>query len=1518
MLTRDNIADVYSLAPMQESMFFDSLRNPASNTYFEQLSFRQNGVLDITSIEAAFNVLLERHDVLRAVFVQKTTDRPLQVIMKERRVPFFFRDLRGEADPQGIIDAYRKQDEEKGFQLAQDVLMRVAVLQLEDELYELVWTWHHILMDAWCVQQLQQEFFRIYAAIVSGQKIVLPPVKPYKKYIEWLNTRDLAAGRLFWEEYLQGYEDLASLHPLQRQTGEGYGIRKADLLLDEKLSADLKALAAACRVTISTLCQAIWGVLLSKYHGSPDVIFGSVVSGRPPSVEGIETMMGLFINTLPVRLRYEGAESFATLLKSMQKNAVNAESHHYLSLAEIQAASAQRQPLFDHILLFQNFPVTGMTADAGSAPAAAGPLQLHKTTSFQRFFYDLNIFFFTGGPGLFIEMKFNEQVYEPAFAAQVLQHFRVLAQQVTANPDMAVKDLLLTDQDTRELLTRFSGSNSSVSYAFSDLKALLEHQVAATPNLIAVHCNGRELSYRELHRQANMLAGLMTGRYGIGTSAVVAIMMPRSEMLVAALLAVIKTGAAFLPIDAAMPAARKHSILQEAQVSLLIIPAGDMLEVVDFYGGPVLAPDVEMPLEQEAYNNPAIALQPQDLAYVLYTSGSSGQPKGVGITHGSFSNYVQWANSYYFKEAARVIFPFFTALSFDLTLTSIFTTLTNGGALHVYESDDVHQVLDHIFRHPHINTVKLTPAHISLLPHLQVPATGITRAIVGGEALTALQIDTLKMLNSSMHVYNEYGPTEATIGCTVKEVMPGEKVSVGYPVANAAIYILDENRQLQAPGIAGEIFIGGKVLAAGYYHNAGLTEEKFVPSPFDPAARLYRSGDKGRWWPDGQLEYLGRIDQQVKIRGYRVELQEVEHAVLQHEAVQAAVVTDKLEQSGSRSLLTFIVWKHNPQPAALRRHLETVLPSYMIPSRLVDLSEIPLTANGKVNRKLLAAMENSTPQTQQDAPVTATEAALAVIWKDVLGLSEVGIRQRFYETGGHSLTAIQLIARIYKQFHVQLDISTIFEEDTIEKQAACIDGTAPAVYEPLEKLPDAPFYETSYAQKSIWIAERLLKDKTAYIIPRILLLKGTLDVAVLQEAFRRLLQRYEILRTTFALQGEEPVQYVHSADSFNCSLEYQVAHPSLSLEDVLESPVVKGMMAPLDLEKGPLIRCRLILVQPDQYILCWALHHIITDGQSMDNLLTEFTALCNTLAAGGEPLLPPVNIQYRDYAAWHNAQLQTKKGMAAREYWFNKFSDLSPSALFPSGAPAAQAAGNTAMVSCKVPPAMYQRLQGLCSEHNCSMFMPLMAALKILLYKHSGYTDLTVGTVAAGRVHPDLESQLGVFMNTLMLRTRLLPDSSIKENLLQVKDTVLEAFRHQLFPYSQLVQHISRRQGAGRQRFFDVMLSYHRTPGPQPAANGVQPLQVAGYTLEKKAITSDIILDVADTGAQLHADMIFHTHAIDNATAAGLCDGLLKVLAAITEQQYATLEQLQTGMEKAGTTTVVTAPEVFNFDFNYK
>lgn len=1501
-------------------MFFDSLRNPASNTYFEQLSFRQNGALDIISIEAAFNVLLERHDVLRAVFVQKTTDRPLQVIMKERRIPFFFRDLRRESDPQGIIDAYRKQDEERGFQLAQDVLMRVAVLQLEDELYELVWTWHHILMDAWCVQQLQQEFFRIYAAIISGQKIVLPPVKPYKKFIEWLNTRDLAVGRLFWEEYLHGYEDMASLHALQRQTGVGYGICKADLLLDEKLSADLKALAAACRVTISTLCQAIWGVLLSKYHDSPDVIFGSVVSGRPPAVEGIETMMGLFINTLPVRLRYEAGESFAGLLKNMQKNAVDAESHHYLPLAEIQAASAHRQPLFDHILLFQNFPVTGMNTDAGSAPAAEGaePLQLHKTTSFQRFFYDLNIFFFTGGPNLFVEMKFNEQVYEPAFAAQVLQHFRVLAQQVTADADIAVKDLSLTDQDTRELLSRFSGSGSSVQYAFNDLKALLEYQAAATPDLIAVHCNGRELSYRELHRQANMLAGIMTGRYGIGTSAVVAIMAPRSEMLVAALLAVIKTGAAFLPIDAAMPAARKHSILQEAQVSLLIIPAGDMLEVMDFYEGPVLAPDVEMPLEQEEYNDPAIALQPQDLAYVLYTSGSSGKPKGVGITHGSFSNYVQWANSYYFREAAQVVFPFFTALSFDLTLTSIFTTLTNGGRLHIYESDDVHQVLDHIFRHPHINTVKLTPAHISLLAHLQLPATGVSCAIVGGEALTALQIDTLKMLNSSMHVYNEYGPTEATIGCTVKEVVPGEKVSVGYPVANAEIYILDENRQLQAPGITGEIFIGGSVLAAGYYNNAGLTEEKFIPSPFDPAARLYRSGDKGRWWPDGQLEYLGRIDQQVKIRGYRVELQEVEHAVLQHEAVQAAVVTDKLEQGGSRSLLAFIVWKHHPEPAALRRHLETVLPSYMVPSRLIDISEIPLTANGKTNRKLLAVMESSSVQTQQDAPVTATEAALAIIWKDVLGLSEVGIRQRFYETGGHSLTAIQLIARIYKQFHVQLDISTIFEEDTIEKQAACIDGTAPAVYEPLKKLPDAPFYETSYAQKSIWIAERLLKDKTAYIIPRILLLKGTLDVAVLQEAFRRLLQRYEILRTTFVLRGEEPVQYVHSADSYNCSLEYEIAHPSLSLEDVLESAAVKGMMAPLDLEKGPLIRCRLILVQPDQYILCWALHHIITDGQSMDNLLTEFTTICNTLAAGEEPLLPHVNIQYRDYAAWYNAQLQTKKGIAAREYWLNKFADLSPSALFPAGAPAAQGAEHTAMVSCKVPPALYQRLQGLCNEHNCSMFMPLLAALKILLYKHSSCTDVTVGTVAAGRVHPDLEDQLGVFMNTLMLRTGLLPESSIKENLLLVKETVLEAFRHQLFPYSQLVQHISRRQGAGRQRFFDVMLSYHRTPGPQQVTDGVQPLEVGAYTLEKKAITSDIILDVADTGAQLHADMIFHTHAIDNATVALLCDGLLKVLAAVTEQVELTLEQLQAGMEKASAAAVAAAPEVFNFDFNYK
>ncbi|WP_337916454.1 non-ribosomal peptide synthetase [Paenibacillus sp. 23TSA30-6] len=1027
------IKDLYPLSPMQEGMLFHSILDQKSEAYFEQTVITSQDILDASLVQQSLQKLVNRYDIFRTVFIYKETERPLQVVLEQREAaPINVENWSRQTDEEkkALLESFLKNDRQIGFDLEKDVPIRLALIRWTEEDSKLIWSFPHIVMDGWCMGTVAQDFFDIYISLRDNTPLKLVPVFPFSSFIQWLERQDKEEAAAYWQRYLLEVENETVVPGYTQSFDSSYRAEQFTSIWEERLTQGLERIAKQYRVTVSTVFQTLWGILLQTYNNSNDVIMGSVVSGRPDEVPGIENMVGLFINTIPVRIISSPEQRFSDLLASVQVSMMESNRYSYLSLADIQSHTSLKQNLIRHIVVFENYPIS---EDLMSLEEESKAIRITEVEEIEQTNYDLNVVVV---PGHKLEIKFsyNELTYDQNMIQLIASHLSQAMEQVLLNPDIRVKDLeFLTTEERRRLLFDFNDTRTLYP-AEQTIHHCFEEQAEKTPEAVAIVFENRELTYRELNIKANQLASKLR-KLGVQPDTIVAILTERSPEMIIGVLGILKAGAAYLPIDPSYPQDRITFMLQDSRSNILLTLSGRGSQTTGFeFSGTVLDLGDIGSYDADVFTSFNLSATTADhLAYVMYTSGSTGRPKGVMIEHRNVIRLVKNTNYVQFAENDRILMT--GALVFDACTFEIWGALLNGLRLYIVpESIILNAVkLGTALEQNHISTMWLTSPLFNQLA-LQKPElfSPLKYLLVGGDVLSPAIIANVREKCPGLTIINGYGPTEnTTFSCCFPIEKEYSNIPIGRPIGNSTAYILDSSNRLLPIGTQGEICVGGDGLARGYLNRDDLTQEKFVPNPFIPGEKMYRTGDLGRWLPDGYLEYLGRIDQQVKIRGYRIEPGEIETRLMGHEDIHGVYVALRTTNDGQKTLCAYIATDAVLTMSGMKAHLAGQLPDYMIPAQYVFLPVLPLNTNGKIDRQALPEPETiSSPQVEYTAPRNEVERQLANLWQTVLGAERVGIDDSFFELGGHSLKAIQLVSKA-QELNIPLEIHQLLQYQTI-------------------------------------------------------------------------------------------------------------------------------------------------------------------------------------------------------------------------------------------------------------------------------------------------------------------------------------------------------------------------------------------------------------------------------------------------------------------------------------------------------
>ncbi|UKP01065.1 amino acid adenylation domain-containing protein [Nostoc sp. UHCC 0870] len=1035
-----NIESIYPLSPMQQGMLFHTLYAPESGVYVEQLSCTLKGNLQITAFERAWQQVVDRHSILRTLFVWEHGKQPLQVVCKSVNLPWIIHDWQklSAIEQQEGLQALLERERKTGFALDQAPLMRCTLIKLQEDTYEFIWSHHHLLMDGWCLSIILKEVFAFYDAGIQGKNLHLSLPRPYKDYILWQQQQDYSQAEMFWQQRLQGFHAPTPLlgdknsHPQHIQNHQ-------HLQLSPSLTASLKSLAVTNRLTLNTILQGAWGLMLSRYSGEQDVVFGTTVSGRPTALSGVVSMVGLFINTLPVRVKISEVTELLPWLKGLQLQQVEQEEYSYSPLVDIQGWSevSREMPLFESLVVFENYPL-----DA-SLKAQSSSIQVSNIRNFEQTNYPL-ILVAEPGEQLSIRISYDTSQFADDSIKRMLGHLQVLLKSIAENPHQKLENLpLLTPAERHQLLVEWN--NTQTEYPQDKcLHELFEAQVEKTPDAVAVVFRDQQLTYRELNNRANQLAHHLQ-TLGVAPEVLVGICVNRSLEMMVGLLGILKAGGAYIPLDPTYPPERLAYMLADSQLPILLTQKQLLDKLPQHQAQTICLDDNEENFVNYPQDNPNSAVKPDNLAYIIYTSGSTGKPKGTMIVHRGIVNYLSWCIKAYnvaVGEGSTVN----SSIGFDSTITSLFSPLIVGCKVVLLpEENEIEELKKALCSGTRFSLVKITPAHLYILNHLlanEQVNIQVQAFIIGGEALSEKVTSFWLQKAPSTKLINEYGPTETVVGCCTYEVekqsFPGGNIPIGRPIANTELYILDNHLQPVPIGVIGELYIGGAGVARGYLNRPELTSERFINSPFNKSI-LYKTGDLARYLPDGNIEYLGRIDHQVKIRGFRVELGEIESLIAQYPNVVSTTVIAREDKPGDKKLVAYIVPEKLQDFAdkKLYQFLQEKLPHYMVPSAFVQLDILPLTANGKVDRKALPAPNSSEIYVSYEfvAPRNDIELQLAQIWEDILNIRPIGIKDNFFNLGGHSLLIVRLMAQIQQHFGINLPLATILQNPTVDQIA---------------------------------------------------------------------------------------------------------------------------------------------------------------------------------------------------------------------------------------------------------------------------------------------------------------------------------------------------------------------------------------------------------------------------------------------------------------------------------------------------
>ena len=1449
-----NVESIYPLSPMQEGMLFHSLYTPDSGIYCSQTLITLEGEINLTVFRQAWEKVVERHSVLRTLFLWEKREKPLQIVRKKVDLPWDYQDWRNLSprEQQQRLDLLLQTERQQGFELKVAPLMRCLMIQLSDQTYKFLCNHHHIILDGWSMPIIYQEVLGFYEAGIQGKSYHLPSPRPYQDYIVWLQEQNPSIAESFWQRTLEGFMTPTPLRVdrLQLMKSEGKPTYKEyNCHLSASHSKDLQSLAQKHNLTLSTLVQAAWAILLSRYSGESEVLFGVTVSGRPHDLSGVEHRVGLFINTLPLRVSIRESDLLLSWLQELQQKQAEIQDYAYVSLAEIQRLSdiPPGVPLFESLVVFENYPREALSRDSRQS------LRVKDVENFEETNYPLTVVAIPKQE-LLIQLIYDTGRFTQDTIERMAGHLQTILTGIVTEPLQRVTQLpILTTEEQHQLLVEWN--NTEADYPLDkSLHQLFEEQVAQNPEGIAVIFEGHKLTYQQLNNRGNQLAHCLRDK-GVNPESLVGIFMERSLEMVIGLLGILKAGGAYVPLEPDYPIERLGDILSDSGVSLVLTQEslGDFLPQT---GVELLCLDRDWEkIATYSPENPFNLTTPENLAYVIYTSGSTGKPKGVLISHRGLMNLICW------HQDAFEITPLdkttqLARSAFDAAVWELWPCLTAGASLVLVKPEIMQSppdLRDWLIAQEITVSFLPTPLVEKILSLEWDENIALRIILTGGDKL-----HHYPSVSMPFKLINNYGPTENTV-VTTSGIVPdyeegnSSSPSIGKPISNTKIYILDQNLQPLPIGVPGELHISSVGLARGYLNRLELTKEKFISNPFNSGI-LYKTGDLVRYLPEGNIEFLGRIDNQVKLRGLRIELGEIEAVLETHSQVEKAVVILREDTSENQRLVAYIVRKFPSLGIGeLRRFLQQQLPAYMVPSAFVMLSDFPLNNNGKIDRKKLPVPdETSIIESAYLAPRNEKESLLAQIWQDVLQLSQIGVNDNFFELGGHSLKAISLVSKIQEKLGQSLPIKQVFAHPTIAEQAELLSTVTPLTVATIPLVSAQETYETSHAQRRFYVLQQMDLNNVAYHIVSTLKIAGNFSPDVFEKAIQLLISRHESLRTSFILINGEPQQKILQNRPFDWEFKDWTNKPD---EEILET-IAKERKA-FDLEKSPLVRSKVYKLSPNEYILELEIHHIICDGWSMSLLAKECLEYYSDLAKGLQPSIEPLPIQYKDYAGWQNNLLRSENNSKNLDYWRQKLDNGQLTRVhLPTDFKRPQIKTfKGSHLSWTFDRETISKLRKICQENEITLFMALVAAVKILLYRYSGQHDITIGTEIATRNHPQLQSLIGLFLNTLVIRDQIEPEKGYKNLLAKVRQTVTEALEHSDYPFDILVEKLAVSREINRTPLFDILVLLQNFDQPV----GLENIQIKSLDSLTPTSKFDLSFVFSEAQEKLRLELIYNT-----------------------------------------------------------
>ncbi|HEY0603658.1 MAG TPA: amino acid adenylation domain-containing protein, partial [Herpetosiphonaceae bacterium] len=1556
---RDPLIDP-PLSLAQERLWFVDQWEQDNVSYNLPLAVRLAGRLDRAAMEWSINAIVERHEALRTTF-PLAGDQPIQHVAPGLTLSLTLIDLQPLPAAEREAEALRLADAEahQRFDLQHGPLLRIALLRLDADEHILLLNMHHMIFDGWSMGLFIREFSTLYTARVSAPQGTIPNVAEllprlpiqYADFAiwqrEWLSGAALHEELSFWQEQLHGPLPVLQL-PTDRprppvQTSNGAVER---VTLPETLTSALAALGQQEDATPFMVLLAAFNLLLGRYSRQDDIIVGSPIANRDRSA--YENLMGYFVNTLLLRTDLSGNPTFRELLRRTRSMVLNAYAHQNVPFEQlVDVLRPERNPsytpLFQAMFILQNLPIPSYRLP----DLTLTPIEQESSTA--KFDLTLNLappmIGASGAParqgGLVGTLEYNTDLFDAATIRRMVGHFEMLLGAIARHPDRPIADLALATEAEQALLESWTSPLEPFDDAIC-VHELFARQAARTPDAIAVtqrtrDGSQRELSYGELDRRANQLARYLHG-LGIGPESRVGLLVERSPEMIVGLLGVLKAGGAYVPLDPALPTERLAFMLEDARIEVLLTQSRLTAQIEQLGQPTIVLLDDWSPLAEMSSEPLPVAVHPTNLAYVIYTSGSTGRPKGVLTTHQSVVSYLEAVQPLYRLSAADRVLQF-ASLSFDASAEEIYGSLTSGATL-VLRSDEMLASAGIFFaacRDWQLSVLSLPTAYwhelcAQLADDPIVLPSDLRLMIIGGERAQSARLAQWQQIAPQVQMLNTYGPTEATIVATAWEAeQPADvlrELPIGRPLRNVQGYILDQQLRRVPVGVPGELCLSGPALARGYLARPDVTAEKFIPDPFasHPGSRLYRTGDLARYLADGNIEFLGRIDDQVKLRGFRIEPGEIEAALLAHEAVREAAVMARDDQ-----LVAYVVLKENQEPrtknqgdepdgsrspgghpvlgstsseslaSILRAFLSSRLPAYMVPSTFVLLDALPLTASGKLDRRTLPAPARQTATDSAYAPpTTPLEQTIAAIWQQVLHIEQAGIHDNFFDLGGHSLRLLQVQNQIRTQLEREVLLPELFRRPTIHELAqylVAIDPDAGEMASPLPPITRQPRttnqFPLSFAQQRLWFLDQLQMDDSSYNIPLALRLTGQLDVAALERCYQAIVARHESLRTTFAIPraGAEPVQVIHPFQPQPLPLHDLGDLPATEREPEALRRTVAEASQPFDLAVGPLVRAQLLRLTPTEHLLLVTLHHTIADGWSLGVLVQELIALY-TAKPGIDPL-PELPIQYADYAVWQRDWMSGAIYHQQLDYWRQQLAprdDSLPLLQLPTDRPHPSIyTTHGASLRRALPQPLADALRDLSAQHGATLFMTLLAGFYTLLYRYTGQTDLIVGSPIAGRRQAESENLIGFFVNTLALRTQVQGELRFDELLQRVHETALGAYAHQDLPFELLVEELRIERITNRTPIFQVLFVLQNTPLPVLALPDltIRPVEAANNTAK-----FDLTVQIFEDHGALLGDFEYNTDIFEAATIERLIDHWQTLLSSIVAAPAQRLDDL--------------------------